>query len=63
MTCSHPMPDTSAHKLMKGEENVQFAMDQSLLLDAAAEPVADGTIQTRGRWVVKKGVINLTNYG
>ena len=48
---------------MKGKDNVQFAMDQPLLMKAAAEPVADGTIQTRRRWVVKEGVIDPTNYG
>ena len=47
---------------MKGKDNDQFAMDQPLLMEAAAEPVADGTIQTQRGWVVKEGVIDPTNY-
>ena len=39
--------------MMKGKDNTQFAMDQPLLMEAAAEPVVDGTIQTRRKWVAK----------
>ena len=50
------------NKLMKGKDNLQFTMDQHLLMEAAAEPVADGTIQTRRGWAVKEGVIGPTKY-
>ena len=61
MTCSHLRPESSVRKLMTGRENGQFAMDQPLLMEAAAEPVVDGPIQTRSGWVAEEEVSNPTN--